>query len=315
MSKRSIFTTVTPIPSYVTRDMVVEMLHNHTEMIELNPLVIKHSLCKPPPNATSDEYHCVWYELTDKIQYLPGGMLSGNVSYKACFYDLPRGLQTHVYAPAGLDIKEKWSVCGNMPGEPRETVELGLKDAPRDGLYLREDVDMTCNILMMGFVKKTLKKAHGVLIDRLVAKANKVTSEQGQLSRTATGRSVAQSLNLHHPAYVGDIKADSRYHQQPMQNPGAGFVPAGQHPYGLTHMYPQTGQQQQHQQKHVQNFGVVQPQQYPPPTYMQSTSVSAPHPDQQHQASLVPAPLKPGSVPNPDGRRESTQRQTLFELE
>ncbi|KAK2786332.1 hypothetical protein FQN53_006700 [Emmonsiellopsis sp. PD_33] len=172
MSKRSIFTTITPLPRYITRDTVIETLHNHSEMIELNPLVIKHQRTKPPPNANADEFHCIWYELTDRIQYLPGGIISGNVSYKACFHDLPRGLQTHVYAPTGLDIKEHWSVGGNMPGEPREPVELGLPNVPREGLYLREDVDMRCNFLASRFVKKTLKKAHAVLVDRLVFKAD-----------------------------------------------------------------------------------------------------------------------------------------------
>lgn len=172
MSKRSVFTSVTPLPHYITRETVIETLHQHAEMIELNPLVIKHERCKPPPNAPADEFHCIWYELTDKIHYLPGGIISGNVSYKACFHDLPRGLQTHVYAPTGLDIKEKWSVGGNMPGEPREPLELGLTDAPPEGLYLREDVDMRCNILTTSFVKKTLKKAHSVLVERLIVKAD-----------------------------------------------------------------------------------------------------------------------------------------------
>ncbi|KAK2799575.1 hypothetical protein FQN50_008413 [Emmonsiellopsis sp. PD_5] len=172
MSKRSIFTTITPLPRYITRDTVIETLHSHSEMIELNPLVINHQRTKPPPHASADEFHCIWYELTDRIQYLPGGIVSGNVSYKACFHDLPRGLQTHVYAPTGLDIKEHWSVGGNMPGEPREPVELGLPNVPREGLYLREDVDMRCNFLASSFVKKTLKKAHAVLVDRLVFKAD-----------------------------------------------------------------------------------------------------------------------------------------------
>lgn len=172
MSKRSVFTSVTPLPAYISREAAVESLHRHAEMIELNPLVIKYEQTKPPKNASADEYHCIWYELTDKVHYLPGGLLSGNVTYKACFHDLPAGLQTHVYAPAGLDIKEKWSVGGNMPGEPREPVELGLTGAPREGLYLREDVDMRCNMFMTSFVKGTLQKAHGVLVDRLIYKAD-----------------------------------------------------------------------------------------------------------------------------------------------
>ncbi|PGH13847.1 hypothetical protein AJ79_03415 [Helicocarpus griseus UAMH5409] len=172
MFKRSIFTTVTPLPSHIPRDIAVETLHAHSEMIELNPLVIKHERCKPPPNAPPDEFHCIWYELTDKIHYLPGGILRGRITYKACFHDLPRGLQTHVYAPTGLDIRNRWTIGGNMPGEPREPVELGLTDAPREGLYLREDVDMRCNIFANSFVKKTLKEAHAVLVARLLIKAD-----------------------------------------------------------------------------------------------------------------------------------------------
>ncbi|KAI1934003.1 hypothetical protein LOZ66_006096 [Ophidiomyces ophidiicola] len=182
MSKRSVFTTVTPLPPYISRETVIETLHQHAEMIELNPLVIKHERCKPMATAPADEFHCIWYELTDKIHYLPGGIICGNISYKACFHDLPRGLQTHVYAPTGLDIKEKWTVGGNMPGEPREPVELGLTDAPREGLYLREDVDMRCNILSTNFVKKTLKKAHSVLIDRLILKADILRQRSDQYS-------------------------------------------------------------------------------------------------------------------------------------
>lgn len=116
MVKQTVFTTITPLPSYISRDTVVETLHNHKEMVELNPLVINFAKCKPPSFAPADEYHAIWYELTDRISYLPGGILRGNVSYKGCFHDLPRGLH----------------------------IELGLPEAPREGLYLREDVQMRC---------------------------------------------------------------------------------------------------------------------------------------------------------------------------
>jgi hypothetical protein len=184
MIKQTVFTTITPLPPYISRETVVETLHNHKEMIELNPLVINFAKCKPPGFAPADEYHSIWYELTDRISYLPGGILKGNVSYKGCFHDLPRGLQTHVYAPTGLDIRDKWTVCGNMPGEPRETVELGLPDAPREGLYLREDIQMRCQIWATSFVKKTLKKAHATLVDRLVMKADllKERAEKNSIS-------------------------------------------------------------------------------------------------------------------------------------
>ncbi|KAL2061724.1 hypothetical protein VTL71DRAFT_7102 [Oculimacula yallundae] len=188
MSKRTVFTTLTPLPPGVSREVVMETLKSHTEMIDLNPLVIERHPIKPPPNATPEEYHCVWYSLTDRVQYLPGGLASGQVTYTCCFHDLKDGLQTHCYAPMGLDIKGKWTLGGSLPGEPIAPVELGL-GAPLHGLWLREDVDMRCNIMMGGFVKKTLKKAHSSLVGRLLVKSeiqeaamrNKALSERSTM--------------------------------------------------------------------------------------------------------------------------------------
>ncbi|XTI90008.1 hypothetical protein V2W45_617356 [Cenococcum geophilum] len=171
ISKTSVFTTITPLPGNITREAVISTYHNHIEMIELNPLVVERFKCKPPSFATPEEFHAIWYTIKDKISYLPGGLATGSVSYHGCFHDLPEGLQTHVYAPLGLDIKAKWTVGGSLPGEPKQPAELGL-GIPKEGLYLREDVKMKCNVMMLSFVKKTFKDAHSKLVDRLVEKTH-----------------------------------------------------------------------------------------------------------------------------------------------
>lgn len=102
MSKRSVFTTVTPLPAGVSRQVVLDFLHDHEEMIDLNPLVKERHPIPTPPHAPADEQDCRWYSLTDKISYLPGGLVTGDVTYTCAFHDLPTGLQTHCYAPAGL---------------------------------------------------------------------------------------------------------------------------------------------------------------------------------------------------------------------
>lgn len=190
MSKRTVYTNITPLPSQVTRQIALDELHDHAVMIKLNPLVIGFERTTPHKEAPADEYHCIWYEITDRVSYLPG--IKGQVKYKACFFDRPIGLQTHCYAPTGLDIKAKWSVGGNMPGEPREPRELGV-DTPRDGLYLREEVDMRCNIMMTGFVKKNLKNAHKVLVDRLLKKVEIV--EDVHYQNAISSPSLRGSLN------------------------------------------------------------------------------------------------------------------------
>ncbi|KAL2189711.1 hypothetical protein L209DRAFT_653367, partial [Thermothelomyces heterothallicus CBS 203.75] len=168
MSKRTVFTTVTPLPAGISRQIVLDFLHDHQEMIDLNPLVKERHPIPPPSHASADEYRCQWYSLTDKISYFPG--VAGDVTYTCAFNDLPTGLETHCYAPAGLTIREKWTVRGSLPGEPPQPVEPGLQ-VPQTGLYLREDVDMRCNVVMTGFVKKTLKKSHAALAERLKIKA------------------------------------------------------------------------------------------------------------------------------------------------
>ena len=205
MPKRTLFTNITPLPPQVSREVAVAMLHNHDEMIELNPLVIEHHPIKTPRDAPADEFlDCVWQELTDKINY---GVAKGKVSYKACFHDTPNGLQTHIYAPLGLDIREKWSIGGSLPGEAPEARELGV-ETPRQGLYIREDGDMRCNRMLTSFVRKNLDNAHKVLVERILKKAELVeehvqatsaypSSPGPQNTRFQPGSHMAKSALLH----------------------------------------------------------------------------------------------------------------------
>lgn len=173
------FTTITPIPASTSRETAIKALHNHSAMIELNPLVIQYDRVKTPALAPAEEYPWAWFQLTDKLLRLPRRIHFGNVTYKVSFNDLPDGLQSHVYAPAGLEIKTKWTVEGNTPGEPSEPAESAPSDAPREGLYLHEDVVIYSRPFMTTYVKKTMRKAHAVLVERLVANANAPQKRRG----------------------------------------------------------------------------------------------------------------------------------------
>lgn len=242
MSKRSIYTTITPLPVGITRQTVLETLHTHVEMIDLNPLVEERHPIKPPPQATPEEFHCQWYSMTDKIQYLPGGLYSGKVTYNACFHDLANGVQTHIYAPMGLDIRGCWTIGGSLPGEPQAPVEMG-KGIPQQGLYLREDTDVKCNVFLMKFVKKNLRNSHATLVQRMVVKAqlyekalaNDRMSEASHSSSPHLQYASSLHSSQHGPSplaspglsqtsmYSNPVPAPSR------PNPYAG--PSGSHPY------------------------------------------------------------------------------------
>jgi hypothetical protein len=149
-------------------DAAISFLRDHFQMIDLNPLVInRQRLPIPPAEASPEEMHAHWYQITDKISYMPG--VSSAVSYNACMHDLTDGLQTHTFAPAGVEIRGRWTIGGGaLPGEGRTNPsELGM-DVPRHGLYLMETTELRCNFLMTGFIKKNLKGAHAKVVEKIV---------------------------------------------------------------------------------------------------------------------------------------------------
>jgi hypothetical protein len=212
--KKTTYINITPIPSFIPRQLALDILHSHGEIIELNPLVLSFEAIKAPRDAPADEFYATWYEITQRIQYIPGiGKLgSGLIKFKGCFHDMPWGLQTHTYAPASVDLRNKWQICGSQPGEPPETQELGI-GAPPEGLYLREDIEIKCNMTMISFVKKEMKAASKILVERMLKKAELLDS--GALSAMMDNG----KLKTINPADRSSLAQPPRTPQSPNQQP------------------------------------------------------------------------------------------------
>ncbi|KAL4779786.1 hypothetical protein BJX76DRAFT_351501 [Aspergillus varians] len=177
LRKKEGYKNLTPIPLCVPRQLALDILHSHSEIITLNPLVLTHQPVKAPQYATPDEYYYTWHEITQRVQVVPGlGKLgSGKISFKGCFHDLPSGLQTHTYAPMGIELWHVYRIVGNQPGETAGAgagagVEVGDLDGEQR-LYLHEDIQIECNVTLISFVKTQLKAASKVLVERLLKKA------------------------------------------------------------------------------------------------------------------------------------------------
>ncbi|MCJ1475098.1 hypothetical protein MMC13_003758 [Lambiella insularis] len=251
MSKRSLFTMVTPVPAGISRECIMSFLYSHVEMVDLNPLVIERHPIRASPHASAEEAHCEWYEITDKVQYIPGGVYSGKVTYTGCFHNLPNGLQTHCFAPMGLNIRSRWQLGGSLPGEPKQVNELGL-GIPKEGLWLREDVDMKCNIFMINFVKKTFRKAHLTLVDRLVEKAHileaqahnealeRASEVASVYSRSSTSPGYQAPLTFQDTASSGR-PGDSRHASYQRQDPQQPLYPPPGYNQAPLPLLPYTG--------------------------------------------------------------------------
>ncbi|KAL7780082.1 hypothetical protein CFE70_010103 [Pyrenophora teres f. teres 0-1] len=224
MRKKAQYVNITPIPSFIPRQLAIDFLHSHGEIIELNPLVTGHEAIKAPRDAPADEFYSTWYEISQRIQYIPGiGKIgSGAIKFRGVFHDLPFGLQTHTYAPANVDLRNKWQVCGNQPGEPPEPRELG-SNAPPEGLYIREDVEIKCNMTMLSFVKKEMKAAAKIMVERLVKKAELL--DQGAIQALMeNGR-----LKTVNPADRSERRTPNTSPQQPYTmpaSPGHAYSPS-----------------------------------------------------------------------------------------
>jgi len=95
------FTNITPLPPQVSREVAIAMLHNHDEMIELNPLVIEHHPIKTPRDAPCRRIPGLRLARADRQDPLLAwwhGEGEKSATRRA-FHDMPTGLQTHIYAP------------------------------------------------------------------------------------------------------------------------------------------------------------------------------------------------------------------------
>jgi hypothetical protein len=222
MNRQSTVTHITPLPSpLVSRESVLALLHDHSTIITLNPLVTHHGRCPPPEHALADELDSAWYEITDRIEYVPGTGLAVDVTYTACMHDIPTGLQTHIHAPAGLEMRGKWQVLGWLPGENerRTAFEIGADQhgVPKEGLYLREDCEMKCNILLVPFVKRSIHKAHKLLVERLVAMAGRMMMRQSL--HVVSSASNLRQLDTGSSSESEESKSSRRHHEHAERTP------------------------------------------------------------------------------------------------
>ncbi|KFA81376.1 hypothetical protein S40288_06046 [Stachybotrys chartarum IBT 40288] len=281
LRKKEVFTVVTPIPGFIPRQLAIDILHSHSEVITLNPLVLSHTAIPAPQTAAADEFYSTWYEITERIQFVPGvgRMGAGKISFTGCFHDMPWGLQTHIYAPMSVDLRNKYRIAGNQPGEPPEPKEIGLENlgAPKDGLYLREDIEIKCNLTMVSFVKSQMKAASKEMVQRIIKKAELLDAgvlqgmmengrlktinpnDRSQLSGTAASRtssphmSFAQPHQTPMPQYQRPGTAGSHYgppvQQWAQYNPATFQQQYGYNNNNMPQYLPDKQQQQQQQQQ------------------------------------------------------------------
>ncbi|EED13741.1 hypothetical protein TSTA_099890, partial [Talaromyces stipitatus ATCC 10500] len=55
MKKKEVYTNITPLPSFIPRQLALDILHSHSEIITLNPLVLSHKPISAPRDAPAED--------------------------------------------------------------------------------------------------------------------------------------------------------------------------------------------------------------------------------------------------------------------
>lgn len=142
-------TTSTPIPPNARGQDVLALLHDHIAMMELNPLVIAHTII-PSPDVVP-----AWdstYIVTDKMPY---GLWTGKVTYQVSFRNTADGLETEAKAAMGFISEAVWRLEERTTGESTD-------------LVLLETAKVTCSRLLRPFIEGKIRTSHQELCQRLL---------------------------------------------------------------------------------------------------------------------------------------------------
>ncbi|KAF7927349.1 uncharacterized protein EAE97_010024 [Botrytis byssoidea] len=185
--------TLTPIPPHIPKAQVLALLHNHSRMISLNPLVTAHTLLppthilavdffktEPPSLQPSASCPCEIWEITDDMSAAEGDNGGGwrggwakrfvpdQITYTSSLQDREDGLVSVTHAPMGVHSVTTWIVREAGPGE--SSLMLG-----QGRLVLEEKGVVRASRMLMGFIKTTLQESH----EKLVKDFMRVLKENG----------------------------------------------------------------------------------------------------------------------------------------
>jgi hypothetical protein len=154
MSSSHKYSLSRPLPVSISSSRAVSLLHEHSNIITLSPLVIEHHALPESQGSTSGL--STIYSITDRIEYLPFGLFTGSVTITAEFTNQDDGTMTIRHAPLGFIIKEHWSIQEGLGSSTKQTTK---------NLVLV--IELIASKLILPLFKNMMVKNHNGYIDRM----------------------------------------------------------------------------------------------------------------------------------------------------
>ncbi|QUC17801.1 uncharacterized protein UV8b_02042 [Ustilaginoidea virens] len=153
---------VTALPENLNPAKGIQLLHDHSLVIQSNPLMTKYEAISRPTehqpklpegrglDGAGSPKH---YRVTDKVHTLPAGLWDSDVVSTYEFFNLENGVFVRIRSPLDTTMETVWSV---------------QERAEADGHELVEEVVVKCSRLILGAVKSLCESGWRSMHEKMV---------------------------------------------------------------------------------------------------------------------------------------------------
>lgn len=167
------YTLIRPVPSNVSREKLLALLHEATTIFHVSPVVVAWKEVEKDSDVSQTTPSRV-YEVTDAVSFLPFGLYNTTVKVKVEFANFDDGVVITKHAILGLVFRETWTVkTSTGPDSP-----AGPADRP-DGvsLELSLSVEMIGNPMVVPAFKGMMEKNHLMYLEKVIERGIEVSQQ------------------------------------------------------------------------------------------------------------------------------------------
>lgn len=159
-------TVTTPVPADLPISLLIALLHDHSYLITMQPIVTRHSI-----NARDPTTGRITYDVWEAIDLLPFGWWKHEIQFTAAFTDKKEGVTSYVEAPMGFVSTAQYTV---KPGEQW--------DGEGGGWVLEEKIESSCSVLLKWFVQGTMVPVRQKMHRQIMEKCREREQRRSQAS-------------------------------------------------------------------------------------------------------------------------------------
>ncbi|RDW60536.1 hypothetical protein BP6252_11919 [Coleophoma cylindrospora] len=165
-----------PIPSTLTPTDIIAALHNHTNLVTLQPLVVSYDEVtstheyEPDPYFDPSSSPIRAYEIVESVIVIPGVGNWGRYPVKVIcqFQNTEDGVKSRAVASAGVVLRATYHVHRSPSSSDDNEIRGYLDNASE--WTLTEEATVECSNWLMPFVKQSMEGAHKDICQHLLNK-------------------------------------------------------------------------------------------------------------------------------------------------